>query len=288
MLFYNHSSKSVVSLSQICALVILVVDKQPNKKSFRKEDAMEEKKERGFTRRAILKNAAGMAVAGAALSPIKTGAGEQKKRRLGMVIDLRKCTGCGACSVACKEMWDVPTGKWRSWVKVVEKGEFPNVKTLFLRRLCMQCDNAPCLRNCPTKATFNDPDTGIVRIDPDKCITCKYCLWNCPYGARFINPQKQLADGTVGPRADKCDFCYPKVMRGENPACVDACPYGAITFGDLDDPESEVSRLIKTEKVTRMKPELGTEPKVYYIGWDDALLDAKVDSENEEERRNVA
>lgn len=190
---------------------------------------------------------------GVANAIAKTG----KKIHWGMLIDLRKCTGCHACSVACKAEFSVPLGEYRSSVDYIEKGEFPDVSRHFLPRLCNNCDKPACVSVCPTGATWKREEDGIVVIDPDVCIGCKYCVHACPYEARFINP--------VTGSADKCDFCLHRVLEGQVPACVEACNPGARIFGDLNDPKSKISRMIATEPVQVLLPEQGTSPQVFYI-----------------------
>lgn len=177
-----------------------------------------------------------------------------------MVIDTRRCIGCHACTVACKAEFDVPLGATRSWVEYIEKGEYPNVSRQFLPRLCNQCSDPPCVRVCPTGATYKRKEDGIVVVDADICIGCKYCMQACPYDARFINPRT----GT----ADKCDFCLHRVSQGIAPACVNTCQGRARIFGDMNDPDSEVAKLIATEPVTVLRQEMGTKPNVYYIAAD--------------------
>ena len=214
-------------------------------------------------RRDFLKGAGIAAVAGIgslAASRSTRAAVTEPKVQYGMLIDLRKCTGCHACSVACKAEFDVPLGATRSWVEYIEKGSYPNVRRSFLPRLCNHCSKPQCVAVCPTGATWKRAEDGIVVVDPDICIGCKYCLHACPYDARFINP----VTGT----ADKCDFCLHRVSQGLEPACVNTCIGRARVFGDLNDPDSEISKLIATNPVTVLRPEMGTEPNVYYIAAD--------------------
>ncbi|MBW2038941.1 MAG: 4Fe-4S dicluster domain-containing protein [Deltaproteobacteria bacterium] len=189
---------------------------------------------------------------------------EKKKERLwGMVIDTRKCIGCHTCTVACKSENNVPLGYWRSWVKGVQKGTYPEVRNYYLRRLCNQCDTPPCVEVCPVKAT-EKRDDGIVVIHYGKCIGCGMCITACPYDARFFNPIRKTAD--------KCDFCLARIDRGLEPACVSSCVGRAITFGDMKDPDSEISKLLATTSTSVLKPELGTKPKVHYIMPEETLM----------------
>ena len=185
---------------------------------------------------------------------------ERQARQYGMLIDTRKCIGCHSCSVAGKSEFDVPLGSTRSWVEYIEKGSYPNVSRNFLPRLCNHCRHPQCVDVCPTGATYKRPQDGIVVVDSGLCIGCKYCIQACPYDARFLNP--------VTGFADKCDFCIHRVSKGLDPACVNSCVGGARIFGDISDPDSEISRLMATNPVTVLRPGKGTEPNVYYIGAD--------------------
>jgi tetrathionate reductase subunit B len=200
-----------------------------------------------------------------------------------MVIDLRKCIGCQACVVACKSENNVPIGVYRTWVEVIEVGEFahdpdgdgtvllddgtfePNVKRFSLPRLCNHCDDPPCVEVCPVQATFKRAD-GLVLIDYTKCIGCGYCINACPYDARFFNPVQQTAD--------KCTFCVHRLDRGLLPACVTSCVARARIFGDLNDPNSEVAQLLAQYPTESLNASLGTSPQVFYIGLDGDLVDA--------------
>lgn len=184
--------------------------------------------------------------------------------RYAMVIDLRRCLGCHSCSVACKAENAVPLGVWRSWVKQIEKGRYPNVRKLFLPSLCNNCGNPICLENCPTRATYQRPD-GIVVIDEHRCIGCKYCIASCPYDVRAVNPIKRIVQ--------KCSWCYHRVDAGLEPACVNTCPARARVFGNLRDPNSEVAKLISENAVQVLKQNMATFPQVYYIGADQAVMD---------------
>ncbi|HEV2053913.1 MAG TPA: 4Fe-4S dicluster domain-containing protein [Methylomirabilota bacterium] len=183
--------------------------------------------------------------------------------RYGFVIDQRKCIGCHACTVACKEENQVPLGVNRTWVKYIEKGTFPDTRRYFSVMRCNHCDNAPCVTICPTVALYRRPD-GIVDFDGDRCIGCKSCMQACPYDALYIDPETQTAA--------KCHYCAHRVEVGLEPACVIVCPVQAIVPGDLDDPTSGIARLVATQQVAVRKPEQGTQPKLFYIGADEAAL----------------
>lgn len=205
-----------------------------------------------------------------------------------MVIDLRKCIGCSACTIACVAENKLPPGVVYRPVLDEEFGEYPNVGRRFTPRPCMQCDNPPCVPVCPVKATYTRPD-GIVEIDYNKCIGCRYCLPACPYGARtsdfgefytlgtpkveayetqpnFEYAREWNRAGNKSPvgNARKCHFCIHRLEVGMLPACVTTCIGYATYFGDRNDPESLVSELIAKPNVMRLKEELGTKPKVYY------------------------
>jgi tetrathionate reductase subunit B len=177
-----------------------------------------------------------------------------------MLIDLRRCIGCHACSVACKAEADVPLGVARSWVEYTEKGQYPNVSRTFLPRLCNQCSEPDCVRVCPTGATYKRPQDGIVVVDQGVCIGCLYCAQACPYGARFLNPVTRFAD--------KCDFCIHRVSKGLVPSCVNTCQGRARIFGDINDVNSEISLMLSKHPVSVLREHMGTTPNVFYIGLD--------------------
>ena len=205
----------------------------------------------------------------------------------GMVVDLYRCIACNTCAVACKVANGTPKGVlWRK-VSHGEAGTYPQTKRMFASHACMQCQNAPCVKVCPTGATYKRAD-GIVMVDYSKCIGCKYCIAACPYDARsYVNPIKPYFDtgftpletgpNMVAGTATKCTFCAPRIDAGvkagltpgtdrdATPECVNSCPTGALVFGDLDDPTSEVSRIVHSCNPQQLLPDLGTDPSVYFV-----------------------
>lgn len=211
------------------------------------------------------------------------------ERRWVMVIDLRKCIGCHACTIGCIAENKLPPGVVYRPVIEEEIGEYPNVRSRFIPRPCMQCDDPPCTPVCPVNATYKRPD-GIVEIDYNKCIGCRYCITACPYNARTADFGENYTDNTpelqeyekipnfeYGKRWDrtkegspvgnarKCHFCLHRLNVGMLPMCVTTCVGRATYFGDANDPNSLVSELIAQPNVMRLKEELGTKPKVYYL-----------------------
>ncbi|MFK7929780.1 MAG: 4Fe-4S dicluster domain-containing protein [Myxococcota bacterium] len=181
----------------------------------------------------------------------------------GFVIDNTSCIGCHACSTACKSEHQVPLGVNRTWVKYAEVGKYPDVRRTFQVTRCNHCSNPPCVRICPT-AAMHQRDDGIVDFASDACIGCKACMQACPYDAIYIDPDTHTAA--------KCNFCAHRTDLGMEPACVVVCPEHAIIAGDLDDPASEISRVVAKNNVTVRKPEQGTAPKLFYIDGNDVMM----------------
>lgn len=202
----------------------------------------------------------------------------------GMVIDTKRCVGCNACTVACKMANNVPQDIF--WTRALTDGgemmdtpagEFPDVSLRYITVSCQHCENPACAKVCPVGATYKDPETGVVRQDYDKCIGCRMCMSACPYtGVRSFNweepryPMDFALGDADAPKhqkhvVEKCIFCYQRLARGETPACMDLCPARARHFGDLDDPNSEVSQLIKERSYEQLLPSEGTKPSVYYL-----------------------
>jgi molybdopterin-containing oxidoreductase family iron-sulfur binding subunit len=227
-------------------------------------------------------------------------------KKLAMVIDLQKCVGCGGCVIACKNENNVKENV--AWASRISRtvGQFPNVKYEYIPTLCNHCENAPCVKGCPTWA-MHKADGDITMHDPDKCIGCRYCIINCPYGVihfneeethhfwsndepllaggttsaseitqqvggralPFYNPPRELSNPGTGIRrkgvVEKCTLCDHRVVKSELPYCVEACPANARIFGDLNDPNSEVNEVLSKYRSWRLKENLGTEPKVFYV-----------------------
>ncbi len=176
--------------------------------------------------------------------------------RYGMVIDTRKCVGCMDCVVACKTENEVPEGYNRDWVTYETNGRFPTLHLEIRSERCNHCDSPPCVSCCPTGASHVEEPGHVVLVTAGDCIGCKACLASCPYDARFVNPAGY---------ADKCTFCVHRVKEGLDPACVSVCPTRCMTFGDLDDPESEASRLLASRSHHALNPAAGTRPRIFYL-----------------------
>ena len=183
--------------------------------------------------------------------------------RYGFIIDNRKCIGCHACTTACKSEHDVPVGVNRTYVKQVEKGEFPDTRRIFSVMRCNHCTDAPCVTICPVEALYTRED-GIVDFDNNRCIGCKSCMQACPYDALYIDPDNHTAA--------KCNYCAHRVDVGREPACVTVCPEHAIIAGDMENPTTEISQLLARQQVKVRKPEKGTNPNLFYIDGDEASL----------------
>ncbi len=228
-----------------------------------------------ITRRDLLKQL-GTLTAGAAVISLSQAKAEERhvpprregdpNKRYGMIVDLRRCIGCQACTVSCTVENQMPAGQFRTTVRQYqvfsyEKDQATNV---VLPRLCNHCDNPPCVPVCPTQATFQRED-GIVVVDSKICVGCAYCVQACPYEARFINEET----GT----ADKCTFCAHRLEAGLLPACVESCVGGARIIGDMKDPNSVISKMLIefADEIKVLKPEQGTTPQVFYIGLDEAF-----------------
>lgn len=208
----------------------------------------------------------------------------KKKPYWGFGIDIDKCIGCTRCMEACKTENDVPDHPfyYRTWVEryalrrngevQVETTKDPKAgikgytrlrdtenitSTFFVPKMCNLCEESPCVQVCPVGATFRTPD-GVVLIDKEYCIGCRYCIQACPYGTRFFNP--------ITKTADKCSLCYHRISRGLKTACAEVCPTGARIFGDLSDPNSEITKFRENNIVRTLKPHLGTHPKLAYKG----------------------
>ncbi|MCA9081328.1 MAG: 4Fe-4S dicluster domain-containing protein [Planctomycetaceae bacterium] len=234
------------------------------------------------TRREFLRQATTVTLGGLSLTILPGMATESSPAgppaRFGFLVDTNKCIGAGKCLSACRMENDVPDGYTRTWVEryvhfkdgtvqvdlLPETGvsELPIIeedkvdRAYFVPKLCNQCDDAPCNQVCPVHASITSPE-GVELVDTELCIGCAYCVQACPYGSRFMNPNTGSAD--------KCNWCYHRIMRDESPACVEACPVDARVFGRLDDPESEISKRLSEVPIQVLKEHLGTHPKTVYV-----------------------
>ena len=204
--------------------------------------------------------------------------------RWAMVIKISDCIGCRRCLNACKQENHVPHELElnRTWlekydvnldggldVKFISRTDLApeldqekSFKGFYVPKLCNQCANPPCVSVCPVNATFKTPD-GVILVDHERCIGCKYCIVACPYGARYLHPETKVVD--------KCTFCYHRITYGLRPACVEACPTGARAFGNLKDPNDPIGQRIIDEALQVIKPSLGTKPVVFYNGLRDGV-----------------
>ncbi len=273
------------------------------------------KKPVDISRRDILKTGGTVAVAAVATVgglPVSEAEAASEKR-WAFVVDLRRCVGCRTCTVSCKTEFNVPLGRWRAVIKTVDWGKFPNNKRAFVPRLCNHCAGdsekgvPPCVEKCPeaksgerkklgktryrTGATYKRPD-GMILVDMDLCIGCYKCIDACPYGVRFIDPAVKLKrpDREKDLGIGKCTFCEHRVDNGIEPSCVQACPHGTRTFGDMNDPNSKVSKLIKEFNLdgkrnsTTMLPQENTMPHVFYIDTEGVLSHYSFDHKSKEKR----
>ncbi|OUO91709.1 4Fe-4S ferredoxin [Gordonibacter sp. An230] len=204
--------------------------------------------------------------------------------RLGMVIDMKACIACASCAVACKVENNLPDEVW--WNRVLTDGGenpdtpagvYPDLTMSNLVVACQHCENPACVKVCPVGATYKDSETGVVRQDYDKCIGCRMCMSACPYtGVRSFNWEEPrhvvghaLGDADVPAHqkhvVEKCTMCWHRLAKGLQPACVEVCPARVRYFGDLNDPDSEVSQLIRERECKQLLPSEGTNPSVYYL-----------------------
>lgn len=179
-----------------------------------------------------------------------------KKKKYAMVIDTKTCVGCGNCVIGCKMENQVPDGLHRDWVVDETTGTFPNLHLEIRSERCNHCVKPPCVTVCPTGASYIQKGNNITLVHANICTGCKVCIMACPYDARFVMPEGYIS---------KCTFCEHRVKEGLEPGCVSVCPTHCMHFGDLDDPESEVSKLLRSRKHKVLAPRAGTDPQVYYL-----------------------
>jgi len=248
-------------------------------------------------RRAFIKNVLNGSIAGSLLMVIPVGAVEFpeqipsmkeekgifiKKKKFAFIVDVTRCIGCGSCCVADKNEYKVPDGHYRTWVERYIIDDHDNVyvdapngglegyteprkdvpnpvrDTFFVAKLCNMCEKPSCVQVCPVGATFQTKD-GFILVDRKRCVGCSYCVQACPYSVRFINP--------VNKTADKCTWCYHRVRKGLLPACVNVCPVQTRKFGDLNDKNSEVYKIMRLPHVISvLKPGMGNKPSLHYLG----------------------
>lgn len=256
---------------------------------------MKGSKAKAKARREFLKQAGTMAaissvqfVTGSKISGFTSA--ESHLPRYAMVADLRKCSGCHSCTVACKSEFQVPLGVFRTVVNQKEKGVFPQTKRFFQPLLCNHCANPPCVEACPVepvqaaylnngrkveyekKATYQRPD-GLVLVDYERCIGCHACVEACPYQARYVDPVRLAGGDPDNHTVGKCVFCFHRIDKGVAPSCVNTCPAEARVFGDLNDPSSKVSQLLKENKTQVLFPEEKTNPQVFYISFEEGIYE---------------
>ena len=270
-------------------------------------------KDRKLSRRDVLKTGGAVvatAVVATSLLSEKAYTAEKAVPRWAMVIDLRRCIGCRGCTVACKSEFGAALGRWNAVVNQMEMGKYPDVKKHFLPRLCNHCaggekDVPPCVEKCPeaksgeraklgdvryrTGATYKRPD-GAILLDMSLCIGCYKCIEACPYGVRSVDPFAKLRrpDREKDLGVGKCTFCAHRVDKGIAPSCVNTCQGSARIFGDLNDPESEASKLVKEFNLeknrdkTTLLPGEKTLPHVFYIDPAGVLAQYKIDKKTKE------
>ena len=210
-------------------------------------------------------------------------------KQYGFLVDLRRCVGCTSCQVSCKMENAVPMGKFRSKVDFAEEGKYPDAKRHFFPKHCNNCAEPPCITPCPVKGATYKRDDGVVMINRDLCIGCGRCISSCPYGARYAQhnipvkndpkPYAKSVKEVAGKSAkelkvaDKCDYCSHRLAQGiEEPACVRNCPGLARIFGDLNDPNSQISKLVKELKTEGWHPEYDTKPRNSYVVVDKGMF----------------
>jgi Fe-S-cluster-containing dehydrogenase component len=246
----------------------------------------------------VMRQAAAKSVPGAGQAALPTADYDWTKHRWAFGVDATKCIGCLRCVEACKRENNVPltAHHFRTWVEryvYLEGEDQPRIdsqqdpvniaasgsereyrfadryagakveKAFFVPKLCNQCTHPACVQVCPVGATYRTED-GVVLIDHEYCIGCRYCVQACPYGARYFDEQRGVSD--------KCTWCYHRITKGLQPACVEVCPVGARIFGDRNDRQSPISLFIRNNRVQVLKPETGNEPNVFYVGIDKAVL----------------
>jgi tetrathionate reductase subunit B len=176
-------------------------------------------------------------------------------KRYAMAVDTTRCVGCQTCVLACKAENGLALDGFRDWITTETTGTYPDLAMEIRSERCEHCSDAACVGACPTGASYYGSG-GTVLVDSDRCTGCKACIASCPYDARYVT-----ANGTV----DKCTFCLHRVDRGLLPACAANCPTGALAFGDLNDPDSDLARLLRTRKHKQVRADAGTHPNLYFL-----------------------